>query len=141
METSILYQTVADFYHIKNKYDYTKLKNLIAPIICYVERNLNEVSYKKHGISSEFKDKFTYISCRLDEAELDKFIRLYKKIRAINVHARTFYSPKDMHTVFAFDISKLVKDYDFLELSIPVNTHSGELTVYGMICVLSILLN
>lgn len=141
METSILFQTVADFYNVNNKYAYTKLKNLIAPIICYVERNLNEVSYKKFGISLDFKDKFTYISHRLNDAELDAFIRLYKKIRAINVHARTFYSSKEMHKTFNFDISKLTKDYAFLELDIPVNTPSGELTVYGMTYILSLLLN
>lgn len=141
MQTSILYQTVTDFYNIDNKYDYTKLKNLIAPIICYVERNLNEVSYKKYGISLDFKDKFAYISHRLDDTELDKFIRLYKKIRAINVHARTFYSKEHMREVFTFDISKLTADYAFLNLDIPFNTPSGELTVYGMLFILSVLLN
>lgn len=141
MQTSILYQTVTEFYNIDNKYDYTKLKNLIAPIICYVERNLNELSYKKYGISLDFKDKFAYISHRLDDTELDKFIRSYKKIRAINVHARTFYPKESMREAFTFDISKLTADYAFLNLDIPFNTPSGELTVYGMLFILSVLLN
>ena len=64
METSILSQTISQFFTANNKNVSIGLKNLISPIICYAERNLNEVSYKKYGISDAFKEKFLFFkSC------------------------------------------------------------------------------
>lgn len=141
MEQSILNKSVSEFYDINNKYAYTKLKNLIAPIICYVERNLNEVSYKKYGISASFKEKFCYLANRLNDEELDRFIRFYKKIRALNVHARTYYLPAALKKTFSFDLSKLSEGNPFLELDVALNGVAGELTVYGMLFVLSTMLS
>lgn len=76
METPILSQTISQFFSTSDKNASIGLKNLISPIICYVERNLNEVSYKKYGISDTFKEKFLFISQHLSDDELDEFIRL-----------------------------------------------------------------
>lgn len=141
MGNTILSQTVSEFYRIQNKNIYTKLKNLIAPIICYVERNLNEVSYKKYGIGAELKEKFPYLAQRLTDDELSEFIKFYKKIRALNVHVRTYYSKSGMKQHFTFDLSKLASGDEFLGLAIPYTAEDGELTIYGMLFVLSILLD
>lgn len=141
METNILYQTITEFYNIENKYNYTKLKNLISPVISYVERNLNEVSYKKYGISKEFKEKFSYIATNLDNDSLEELIRLYKRIRAINVHARTFYSNKSLEKLFTYNLANLTHNFSFLGIDVPYNNHLGEITVYGMLFVLSVLLS
>lgn len=141
MVANIFCQTITEFYSIENKYNYTKLKNLISPVISYVERNLNEVSYKKYGISQDFKEKFSYIATNLDNDSLDKFIKTYKRIRAINVHARTFYSNKSLKKLFTYDLSNLTNDFAFLELDAPYNNHLGEITVYGMLFILGILLS
>lgn len=141
METPILSQTISQFFTASNKNVSIGLKNLISPIICYAERNLNEVSYKKYGISDAFKEKFLFISQHLNDDELDEFIRFYKKIRALNVHAIAVYSTSKMKRHFKFDLSKLTAHYSFLRLNYNICGDDEELTIYGMLFVLSLLLN
>lgn len=133
-----LQMPISEFYDIENKYIYTKIKNMVAPTICNIERNLNEICYKKNGIGDEFRSSFLLISETFSPGELQDLMVLYKKIRSINVHARTFYSKEDMK--YSFDLGK-IKNYDFMGLNIPFCIASGELTVYGMLALIALFLN
>ncbi len=55
---NVLSQPVYLVYQRTNRFTCTKIKNMLSTVICYVERNLNEVSYKKYGCGVDFKKKF-----------------------------------------------------------------------------------
>ncbi len=138
---TILSTPVYRMYTKQNASQCLTLKKILSSAICYAERNLNEISYKKNGIGSSFKEKFPFISGILNDDDLRKFMRLYARIRVINVHYTLEFSQNRLRSELVFNFSKVSSQSNFLGLDMAWTDASGNLTVYGMLSVISLLLN
>ncbi len=93
------------------------------------------------GAESILKKNFLFISRIFDDEKLNNFVRLYKRIRALNVHSATQFDIKKMKEDLTYDLAYVKNCYKFLGLDEKWNDEFNNITVYGMFAVISLFLN